>query len=70
MVFDEKEIENGRRLVTKLWNASRFVAMNLGDFDPDGAYELSDLEPIDRWVIARIAEVGGRMRECFESYES
>ncbi len=47
--FDERELnEAGRRLLTKLWNASRFCLSHLTDFNPDAEKKLL---PVDRWMM-------------------
>ena len=46
-------IANGRRLVTKLWNASRFAEGRLGDFANET--QPAELLPTDRWLLSRLA---------------
>jgi valyl-tRNA synthetase len=46
----ESRFEGGRNFVNKLWNASRFVLMNLEDYEP-GAHAVS--APEDRWIRSR-----------------
>jgi valyl-tRNA synthetase len=43
----------GRKLVTKLWNASRFAENRLEQFDPSEAP--AQLLPTDRWLLSRLA---------------
>lgn len=51
--FSEDRIEGARNFANKLWNASRFVLMSLGDRRPDlpepGGMDLSD-----RWILSRL----------------
>ena len=52
--FNTETIANGRRLVTKLWNASRFAEARLiGFVDSDEMPEA--LLPTDRWLLSRLA---------------
>lgn len=67
MRFYWERVESSRNFANKIWNASRFVLMNLSDFTPDAyqpAYTLAD-----RWIISRfnrtVAEVTGNL----EKYE-
>jgi len=54
--FNPDTIANGRRLVTKLWNASRFAEARLADFS--GKDEQPEtLLPVDRWLLSRLAHV-------------
>ncbi|GHO55346.1 class I tRNA ligase family protein [Ktedonobacter robiniae] len=56
--FHPELIANGRRLVTKLWNAARFAARHLQELSPEemtSTQELAGLLPTDRWLLARLA---------------
>ncbi len=57
MRFSEERIEASRNFCNKIWNASRFVLMNLGEFDPKRV-DISSL-PLrlpDRWILSRYAK--------------
>jgi valyl-tRNA synthetase len=47
--FSEQQIEEGRRLANKLWNASRLLLLNGGD-----RVELKPSSEEERWILARI----------------
>jgi len=66
VVFSEEVLGLGRRLVTKLWNASRFAAQHLEGFDPSREVEL---HPFDRWILARAASAASAATEGFLEYE-
>ncbi|RLA10247.1 MAG: valine--tRNA ligase [Gammaproteobacteria bacterium] len=62
--FDLQRIEGYRNFCTKLWNAARYVMMNIGD-DPDSAAEqvnelptgsTQQLSAADRWIRSRFGE--------------
>ena len=69
----EEWVQGGRNFVNKLWNAARFVAMNLD------AQPLADLAgaPLDddtlslpdRWILSRLAQVTADVDEGFERYD-
>ena len=65
-VVNEK-FELGRNFCNKLWNASRFVLMNLEGYTPG---EVADEELLleDRWLLSRLATVTGEVTEALESY--
>jgi valyl-tRNA synthetase len=50
--FRWEDVEYGKRFMTKLWNASRFAAMKLEDYDTS----MTHAEPklLDRWVLAKL----------------
>jgi valyl-tRNA synthetase len=57
----------GRRLITKLWNASRFAQSHLADFD--GAPAAQPLSPCDRWLLSRLARAITLATEELDRYE-
>lgn len=69
IIFDENEIKNWTRLVTKLWNASNFVFMNLWDFDCDSEMKFDQLEDIDKWVLIKIQYLAEKTKKAYESFE-
>ena len=60
-------IANGRRLVTKLWNASRFAEGRLGDFANET--QPAELLPTDRWLLSRLARTIAAATAQLEQYE-
>jgi isoleucyl-tRNA synthetase len=54
----------------KLRNTVRYLLANLYDFDPAiDAVPLAQLEEVDRYILARYAEVGLRVLDAYESYD-
>ncbi len=68
MPFQEKDLVTGRKFITKMWNASRFVFMNLEDYKPQEIAH-DDLELIDRWLISKFNAIVKRSNELFMKYE-
>lgn len=64
--FMEKDLVSGSRMITKLWNASRFVISHLDDYDGTRPEEL---EAMDCWILNRLNEVIRLSSEHFERYE-
>ena len=51
------KLKASRNFINKIWNASRFVLMNLEGFDPSEIDEKNlDLELEDRWFLSRLNE--------------
>ncbi len=63
-------VEASRNFTNKLWNASRFVMMNLGGHTPDslGAPDLASLELADRWILSRFNRVVQSVRGNLDAY--
>ncbi len=62
--------EIGRNLCNKLWNASRFVMMNLKEnenFEP--IKDIKSLPLEDRWIISRLKSVIEKTTESLNNYE-
>ncbi len=64
--YDEKMIQQGKRLMTKLWNASRFALSHLEDFDGNVPVEHT---LVDRGLLARLAAMERRAGELMTRYE-
>ena len=69
MRFGEKMIEDVRNFNTKIWNAARFVLMNLEGFDPRTSAGSTHLSAADRWIRSRYARLAGEVTANLDSYE-
>ncbi|MDY7013964.1 MAG: valine--tRNA ligase, partial [Cyanobacteriota bacterium] len=68
---DESEsVEAARNFANKLWNAARFVLMNLDGNTPQelGFPTLEDLELCDRWILSRFYRTVRQVREQVNAY--
>ena len=68
MRFSDEKIEAARNFANKLWNASRFVRMNLTIEDvtlPDAA----DMATEDKWVLTRYNETVKSVNDSLENFE-
>ncbi|MEM3380700.1 MAG: valine--tRNA ligase [Candidatus Bathyarchaeia archaeon] len=63
--FNWGEIEYGKRFLTKLWNAARFIHSNLIDYE-DGEVQL---ELIDRWLMSKLQKLTSTVTEAYESFQ-
>lgn len=68
MRFYWEKVESSRNFANKIWNASRFVIMNLEGFKP-GELNVGKTSLKDRWILSRINEVTGDVTESLEKYE-
>ncbi len=65
LAYREKDVANGQRFLTKLWNASRFAAMHIKGPRPRKA----KLELLDRWLLSGLREVIEEGTRDFEGYQ-
>ncbi|MBR3691602.1 MAG: valine--tRNA ligase [Clostridia bacterium] len=66
MRFSDEKIEAGRNFANKLWNASRFVLMNL-TVEDDRLPETLLAE--DKWILSRFRTVAAEVTENLDRYE-
>ncbi len=62
-----ERFEMGRNFANKLWNAARFLLMNLDGYAPE-ALLLDELPIEDRWVLSRLATTTKAVTEQLEGY--
>jgi valyl-tRNA synthetase len=67
--FSPETIAIGRKLVTKLWNASRFAESRLQQFDLGAAPASEQLLPTDRWLLSRLERTIAAATEELDRYE-
>ncbi len=68
--LSEEVFRNGNKLVTKLWNASKFALSHLGGASlPLPEPPPQQLNATDRWLLARLHEVIRRATAAMEDYE-
>ncbi len=68
MRFHMERVEASRNFANKIWNASRFVLMNLHDFDlSESRWE--NLSLADRWILSRLNGTIIEVNRYMERYE-
>jgi len=68
--FHWEKVESARNFGNKIWNASRFVMMNLGEgFTYEGITSEAQLGTADKWILHRLNETAREINERMESYE-
>ena len=66
--YDEEKVKSTWNFVNKLWNASRYVLMNMEDFKEEN-YTLEDLSLADKWILEKLNRIIKSVRESMEKYE-
>jgi valyl-tRNA synthetase len=70
VLVDEKSFKMGSKFANKVWNASRYILMNLEgrNLVPNSALKTSGLLPVDKWIYSRLNSAAKSMEEAFLSY--
>ena len=68
MRFYWERVENSRNFANKIWNASRFIMMNMEKADFSNV-KLSDLTIADRWILSKVNDLAVEMTDNMEKYE-
>jgi len=63
-----QRFEYGRNFCNKLWNAARFVLINLEEYTP-GRIAEDDLTLEDRWILSRLSSVTAEVTEQLGRYQ-
>jgi len=61
-------VETARNFANKLWNASRFVMMNLNLERGVATLQVENLELADRWILSRYYQTVLQVREQLDAY--
>ncbi len=69
MRFYMERVEANRNFANKLWNATRFVLMNLDESIISEKIDKDMLEEEDKWIISRINTVIDEVTRALEKYE-
>ena len=65
ILIDKEAFKLGSKFANKVWNASRYILMNL---EGRTLVAVNSLSPADRWIYARLNTVAKTMSDAFLSY--
>ncbi len=68
MRFYWERVEASRNFANKVWNASRFIMMNLPE-EGVSAVDTKDLTDADKWIISKVNTLAKEVTENMEKYE-
>ena len=68
MRFSNKKVEAARNFCNKVYNASRFVQMNIGD-EKIGDIDMAKLDIADKWILHRLNAVAGEVTSNMDNFE-
>jgi valyl-tRNA synthetase len=71
--YQEKDVQTGKKTVNKIANASRFVFMNMENFNPEGVNLNNILNEkinvIDKWMLSKLSKAIKNSTLGFEEFE-
>lgn len=65
--FHPERLESTRNFANKIWNASRFVLLNMEDFDPQA--RRGELTLADQWILSRYARTVREVTEALDRFD-
>ncbi len=68
MRFYNERVENSRNFANKVWNASRFIMMNLADNEVTKPAD-ADLATEDKWIISKVNTLAKDVTENMDKFE-
>ena len=68
MRYTPEKVEACRNFANKLWNAARFIHMNIDDYDVKGELP-EELTVEDRWIISTLNKTAREITENLEKFE-
>ena len=68
MRFYWERVENSRNFANKVWNASRFIMMNI-EKAPEAKAEIEDLTLADKWILSKVNTLAKDVTENLDKYE-
>lgn len=69
MRFYTERVEANRNFANKLWNATRFVLMNLDEEIKEPSIEGINLEDEDKWILGRLNKLKKEVKSNLDKYE-
>ena len=69
MRFYWERVESSRNFANKVWNASRFIMMNLEKAEVPEKMNLTDLTGADKWILSKVNTLAKDVTENMDKYE-
>ena len=69
MRFYMERVEASRNFANKVWNASRFIMMNLEKAEVPAKIDLASLTSADKWILSKVNTLAKDVTENLDKYE-
>ena len=66
--YDEDKVKSTWNFINKIWNASRYVLMNIEEINTTN-YTLDNLSQIDKWILTKLNETIKEVTKNMEKYD-
>ena len=66
--YDELKVKSTWNFINKLWNASRFVMLNLEDYKQE-PLDITSLSSADKWILTRLNKTIKQVTRYMDKYE-
>ncbi|MCF6166497.1 Valyl-tRNA synthetase [Furfurilactobacillus rossiae] len=67
--YDTTKLDAAWNFINKIWNASRYVIMNLGDMEKPVLPEKANWNLADRWILSRLNQTVADVHRLFDKFE-
>ena len=67
--YSTDKMDAAWNFINKIWNASRYALMNVGDLTADQVDITGDKTLADKWILTRLNQTIGKVTELFEKFE-
>ncbi len=68
MRFYYERVENSRNFANKVWNASRFIMMNMAEKTVTTP-AMDELAPVDKWILSKLNSLAKEVTDNMENFE-
>ena len=69
MRFYMERVEASRNFANKVWNASRFIMMNLEKAEVPETIDTKDLTGADKWILSKVNTLAKEVTDLLDKYE-
>ena len=67
--YSTDKMDAAWNFINKIWNASRYALMNVGDLTADQVDVTGEKTLADKWILTRLNQTIGKVTELFEKFE-
>jgi len=67
--YSTDKMDAAWNFINKIWNASRYALMNVGDLTADQVDISGEKTLADKWILTRLNQTIGKVTELFEKFE-